>query len=56
MRLVMIQKTIERESSENSLQKQITKSSLESQPGSFEEVHEEQVKNQKGLNHLKANW
>ncbi len=46
----------ERESSENSLQKQITKSSLESQPGSFEEVHEEQVKNQKGLNHLKANW
>ncbi|XP_016336630.1 LOW QUALITY PROTEIN: uncharacterized protein rp1l1b [Sinocyclocheilus anshuiensis] len=44
------------ESSENSLQKQITKSSLESQPGSFEEVQEEQAKNQKGLNHLKANW
>ncbi|XP_058610936.1 retinitis pigmentosa 1-like 1 protein, partial [Onychostoma macrolepis] len=44
------------ESSENSLQKQITKSSLESQPGSFEEVHEEQEKNQKGLNNLKASW
>ncbi|XP_043076456.1 uncharacterized protein rp1l1b [Puntigrus tetrazona] len=43
------------ESSEKSLQKQITKSSIESQPGSFEEVHEEQAKNLKGLNHLKAN-
>ncbi|XP_052441776.1 titin homolog isoform X2 [Carassius gibelio] len=32
------------ESSGNSLQKQITKSSLESQPGSFEEVQEEQAK------------
>ncbi len=42
-------------SSDNSLQKQITKSSLESQPGSFEEAHEEQAKNLKGLNNLKAN-
>uniref|UniRef100_A0A8C2GSD2 Rp1 like 1b n=1 Tax=Cyprinus carpio TaxID=7962 RepID=A0A8C2GSD2_CYPCA len=34
-------------SSENAIQKQITKSSLESQPGSFDEVHEEQAKNRK---------
>ncbi|XP_073673266.1 uncharacterized protein rp1l1b [Garra rufa] len=44
------------ESSENSLlQKQITKSSLESQPGSFDDVLEEQGKNQKGLNNMKSN-
>ncbi|XP_056120475.1 retinitis pigmentosa 1-like 1 protein [Rhinichthys klamathensis goyatoka] len=48
-------KDSEWESSENALQKQMTKSSMESQPGSFEEVHEELTKNQNGLNHLKAN-
>ncbi|XDV41957.1 hypothetical protein PO909_010726 [Leuciscus waleckii] len=48
-------KDSEWESSENALQKQMTKSSMESQPGSFEEVHEELTKNQNRLNHLKAN-
>ncbi|KAG1963613.1 retinitis pigmentosa 1-like 1 protein [Pimephales promelas] len=48
-------KDSEWESSENALQKQMTKSSMESQPGSIEEVHEELTKNQNGLNHLKAN-
>nr|XP_021324285.1 uncharacterized protein rp1l1b isoform X2 [Danio rerio] len=41
---------------ENALQKQITKSSLESQPGSFEEVHEEPTKKQMGSNHLQTNF
>ncbi|KAA0708745.1 Retinitis pigmentosa 1-like 1 protein [Triplophysa tibetana] len=42
------------ESSENALEKQFTKSSVESQPGSFDEVLDDQVKSRTISNHVTA--